>query len=222
MNTRKNQAALTTADKTALTNALLELKTTVPSQIGLTNRYDDYVQIHMDSMMLPDGNERKPSWSHKAPAFGPWHRALLRNLELDLQQAAGDTTLSLPYWDWTINQSADSVPGSPWSDDFMGKMDATTDTVMTGPFRQGVWVLNVLEAGETDTMLKRALGRIQFQSPNPGAQAATLPTPINVSNALLETLYDSSHWNQGATPSYRDRRPATLEVEEGPFPAHGG
>ncbi len=205
MNVRKNQADLTAAEKTAVTNALVKLKTTVPSQIGLTNRYDDYVQIHMDSMMLPNGHDRIPSWAHQAPAFGPWHRALLRNLELDLQAASGDSTLSLPYWDWTVNQSADAVTGSPWTDDFMGKMDPTTDTVMTGPFREGVWVLNVLEEGDTDTMLKRALGRIPFQPSDPRAQAATLPTATNVSNALLETPYDSSHWNQGVTPSFRDR-----------------
>src|SRR3954469_4885300 len=109
MNVRKNQATLTAADKAAVVNAFVRLKTAVPSQIGLTNRYDDYVQIHMDSMMLPDGSERVPSWAHRAPAFGPWHRALLRNLELDLQAAAGDPNLALPYWDWTVNQSPAAV-----------------------------------------------------------------------------------------------------------------
>ncbi len=123
MNIRKNQASLTTVEKTAFVDAVLKLKTTVPSQIGLANRYDDYVRIHMDSMMLPDGSDRVPGWAHRGPAFGPWHRALLRNLELDLQAAAGDPNLALPYWDWTVNQSPAAVAGSPWTDDFMGKMD---------------------------------------------------------------------------------------------------
>jgi tyrosinase len=202
---RKNQASLTTAEKAAFVNALLKLKTVVPSQIGLTNRYDDYVQVHMDSMMLPDGSMRMPGWAHQAPAFGPWHRVLLRNLELDLQQAAGDPTLSLPYWDWTVDQSPDAVPGSPWTDDFMGAMDATTDVVTSGPFRQGTWVLNVLEDGETDTMLRRALGRIPFQPTDPRAQAGTLPTAANVTNAKAETPYDGPQWNKGVSPSFRDR-----------------
>lgn len=214
MNTRKNQALLTLPEKTALVNALVQLKTNVPSQIGLTNRYDDYVQIHMDSMMLPDGSMRNPGWAHQAPAFGPWHRALLRNLELDLQQAGNDPTLSLPYWDWTVDQSPNVVTGSPWTDDLMGQMDATTDTVTSGPFRQGAWVLSILESGDTDTMLKRALGRSQFQPSN--AQAPTLPTPTNVANALLETPYDNSHWNRGTTPSFRDR----LEGWHGPGSIH--
>ena len=205
MNVRKNQASpsFTTADRTAFVDAVLKLKTTVPSQIGLANRYDDYVQIHMDSMMLPDGSDRVPGWAHRGPAFGPWHRALLRNLELDLQAAAGDPNLTLPYWDWTVNQSPAAVVGSPWTDDFMGKMDATTDAVTTGPFRQGVWVLNIQQMGETDTMLRRALGRPAFQQP--GTTAPTLPTPTNVSNALLETPYDSPPWNDGTSPSFRDR-----------------
>lgn len=204
MNTRKNQALLTAPEKARLVDGFTKLKTTVPSQIGLTNRYDDYVQIHMDSMMLPNGNDRIPSWAHSGPAFGPWHRALLRNLEIDLQLAVGDATLSLPYWDWTVNQSASAVAGSPWTDDFMGAMDTTTDSVMTGPFRQGVWVLNILESGgSTDTMLKRALGRAAFQHPQ--AIAGTLPTASNVTNALFETPYDSATWGKGSTPSFRDR-----------------
>ncbi|MEI8368259.1 MAG: tyrosinase family protein [Planctomycetia bacterium] len=214
MNVRKNQASLTTGEKTAFVNAVLKLKTTVPSQIGLTNRYDDYVQIHMDSMMLPDGSDRVPGWAHRGPAFGPWHRALLRNLELDLQDAAGDPNLSLPYWDWTVNQSPDAVVGSPWTDDFMGQMDPTTDVVKTGPFRQGVWVLNVRQMGISDTMLRRALGRSVFQTT--GTTAATLPTPTNVGNALLETPYDSPAWSVGAAPSFRDR----IEGWHGPGSIH--
>src|SRR5690349_18820945 len=111
MNTRKNQATLPPAEKTAFINAVLRLKNSVPSQMGLANRYDDDVQIHIDSMMLPDGSDRVPRWAHRGPAFGPWHRALLRNLELDLQQAANDPALSLPYWDWTANQSTGAVAG---------------------------------------------------------------------------------------------------------------
>ncbi len=205
MNTRKNQAKLSLAEKTTFVNALLKLKTSVPSQIGLTNRYDDYVQIHMDSMMLPDGSNRVPGWAHRGPAFGPWHRALLRNLELDLQLAASDPTLALPYWDWTVDQSASADPGSPWTDDFMGKMDPTTDTVTSGPFIQGVWKLNVLEMGDTETVLKRALGRSAFQPTGPPFPINSLPTPTNVANTKLETPYDSAPWNTGAHPSFRDR-----------------
>src|SRR5205823_10915317 len=105
------------------------------------------------------------------------------------------------YWDWTANRSNAPVTGSPWTDDLMGKMDASTDAVMTGPFRNGVWKLNVLMGGST--FLTRALGRSQFQTPL--QRAATLPTTANVTGALGETPYDSAPWNQGVNPSFRDR-----------------
>ena len=41
--------------------------------------------------------------------ISPWHRALLRNLELDLQAAAADPTLSLPYWDWTTDRDVNRM-----------------------------------------------------------------------------------------------------------------
>ena len=207
MNTRKNQAALSAAEKQAFVNALLALKTTVPSQIGLTNRYDDYVQIHVDSMMTT------PGWAHRAPAFGPWHRILLRNLELDLQ--AVDPSVSLPYWDWSVDVSNGTVPGSPWTDDFMGKMPANTASVTSGPFRANhQWPINIREPGDTSTALIRALGRTQFQDPN--AQVATLPTPANVQGALQETPYDRAPWRDGVQPSFRDR----LEGWHGPGSLH--
>ena len=194
MNIRKNQARLSTAEKTAFVNAILQLKTATPSQMGLANRYDDYVQIHMDSMMLRDGSDRVPGWAHRGPAFGPWHRALLRNLELDLQDAAKDPAITLPYWDWTVNQTADPAAGSPWTDDFMGRMDASTDIVNSGPFRQGNSVLNVLEAGTNESFLRRALGRGQFQPNQPPFPIATLPTSANVSTGKHEVPYDSAPW----------------------------
>jgi tyrosinase len=216
MNIRKNQARLSTAEKTAFVNSILQLKTATPSQMGLANRYDDYVQIHMDSMMLPDGSDRVPGWAHRGPAFGPWHRALLRNLELDLQDAANDSAITLPYWDWTVNQTASPAAGSPWTDDFMGQMDASTDIVNSGPFRQGNWVLSVLEAGTNESFLRRALGRGQFQPNQPPFPIATLPTPANVSTGKQEAPYDSAPWARGANPSFRDR----LEGWHGPGSIH--
>lgn len=202
MNTRKNQATLSTAEKAAFVNAVLKLKSSMPSQLGLASRYDDYVQIHSESMMT------NPSWAHRGPAFGPWHRALLRNLELDLQHASNDPGIALPYWDWTTDQMTDTSPGSPWTDDFMGKMDPATDIVTSGPFRQGSWTLTITEmgmgmGGNNDPMLRRAMGRAQFQ--DPGSAVNSLPTSQNVVSALQETPYDSPQWAMGSIPSFRDR-----------------
>lgn len=190
MGCRKNQAAMTPTERAAFVDAVLALKTTVPSQLGLGNRYDDYVRIHMDSMAAGAG------WAHRGPAFGPWHRELLRRFEKDLQ--AVDPSVSLPYWDWTVQNSADpAAPGSPWTADFMGGDGDQGDDakVTTGPFRSGAWTVDLVEGGGPD-YLQRDLA---------GALAPTLPTPANVTGCLTETPYDAPPWDRFVNPSFRDR-----------------
>jgi len=198
MGCRKNITSLTSGERTSFVNAVVKLKTQVPSQLHPGDptlfRYDDYVEMHMNSMMLMNGSDRVPGWAHRAPAFFPWHREMLRHFEKDLQ--AIDPTVSLPYWDWTVDQSNTALP---WTDDFMGAMGAD-DRVTTGPLRSGVWVKKVMESGDSDPDLRRALGRTAF-----GAGATTLPTASDVSGALGETPYDRSSWGQGDNPSFRDR-----------------
>src|SRR2546421_4655725 len=207
MGCRKNQANLTPAEKTAFVNAVLALKAK-PSQLHpgdpTSNRYDDYVEVHMNAMMLPNGSMRVPGWAHRGSAFFPWHRELLRRFELDLQ--AIDPSVTLPYWDWTVNNSSDPVPGSPWTDDFMGQKNPNDDKVISGPFKAGSWTLNVREPGNNDPDLRRALGRAQFQQPN--AQVSALPTNAQVSGptgALAVTPYDVTNWDMVAQPSFRNR-----------------
>ena len=95
---RKNQATLTRAEKTAFVNAVLALKQN-PSLLHPENsslsRYDDFVEVHLNAMMVMMNNQ--PSWAHQGPVFGPWHRVLLRQFELELQQIFGETI----SWDQT-------------------------------------------------------------------------------------------------------------------------
>jgi hypothetical protein len=192
MGCRKNQANLTPAEKTAFVNAVLKLKNNVPSQMGLANRYDDYVQVHMNAMMAT------PGWGHQLPAFLPWHRQLLRHFELDLQQI--DPTVTIPYWDWTVDQDPNS-PTSPFTNDFMGGDGDPGDDykVKTGPFASagGQWNLNVVQAGDTAPYLRRQFGV------TPGG--STLPTPAQLSVALNETVYDVSPWTSGSASGFRNR-----------------
>ena len=108
MGCRKNQATLSPGEKAAFVNAVIALKA-APSLAGLASRYDDFVQEHVDSMT--GGN----AWAHRRPAFLPWHREYLRRYELALQEH--DPGVTLPYWDWTVDNSAAS---SIWNADFMG------------------------------------------------------------------------------------------------------
>ena len=94
---RKNQSTLTSTEKARFVAAVLALKA--------SGAYDTYVQQHMNFM----------SSAHRASAFLPWHREYLRRFELDLR--AIDASVTLPYWDWTVDNSATA---SLWADDFMG------------------------------------------------------------------------------------------------------
>jgi tyrosinase len=157
---RKNQAALTAAEKSRFVAAVLALKA--------NGTYDQYVDDHRNYM----------SSAHRGPAFLPWHREFLRRFELDLQ--AINSLVTLPYWDWTVDNSPTS---SLWADDFMGGNGRPTDGhVMSGPFAfsTGNWTLAV-----DGPALRR---RFAVSIP-------TLPTPSDVTNALATVPYDLSPYN---------------------------
>ena len=98
MGTRRNQASLTADDRQRYIDAVLQLKA--------NGDYDRYVQWH-----------RELFWSgiHHSAMFLPWHRELILRFERDLQ--AIDSTVDLPYWDWTQDRSTSA---SPWMESFLG------------------------------------------------------------------------------------------------------
>lgn len=200
MGLRKNQASLSAAERQAFVNAILKLKHEVPSQMGLTNRYDDYVQVHMNSMMA------SPGWAHQLPAVWPWHRELLRHFELDLQQI--DPTVTIPYWDWTVDQNP-AAPTSPFRADFLGgDGNPAQDTkVTTGPFAEagGQWHLNVITGDpapvapgdpprDNTTYLRREFG----------VNVGTLPSATQVNVAMNKTVYDAAPWNTTSANGFRN------------------
>ena len=96
-----------------------------------------------------------------------------------------DPTVSLPYWDWTVDNSKSS---SLWGSSFMGGDGSPNerDRVTTGPFASNNgWLLTILPSGETDPFLKRALGR-----------ASQLPTSTDVNKALQYLPYDLEPWDE--------------------------
>lgn len=194
MGCRKNQATLTVAEKAAFVSAVLALKNNVPSQMGLTNRYDDYVQTHMNAMMA------NPGWGHQLPAFLPWHRELLRHFELDLQ--AIDPTVTIPYWDWTVDQDPNG-PTSPFTPDFLG---GDGDPVTTGAFAaaNGKWPMAVQSDGFT--VLRR-----QFAVNTP-----TLPTPAQLGVALADATYDVAPFTRGSPSGFRNHLEGWIASGGGP------
>jgi tyrosinase len=170
---RKNQSSLTAREKEEFVAAVKQLKKT--SRPGATTSiYDEYVLIHREAMLI--------GAIHDGPAFLPWHREFLRRFEEDLQ--AVNPSVTLPYWDFTVDNLATS---SLWSDDFLGGNGDPADRniVKTGPFRQGEWKL---EFDGPD--LKRDFGGF------PGAP--TLPTAADVQATLEVRTYDADPWNRNS------------------------
>ncbi|KAI8055761.1 hypothetical protein BDF22DRAFT_671988 [Syncephalis plumigaleata] len=72
-------------------NAVLELKRRRDGDLSI---YDRFVQVHLDNTDV----------AHGVPSFLPWHRKFIRDFELALQRI--DPSVSLPYWDWSLDSQA--------------------------------------------------------------------------------------------------------------------
>jgi tyrosinase len=198
VNIRKSASRLTTAEKKAFVDAVIALKHK-PSRLHPTDaersRYDDFVQVHLDAMMVMMHTPPAPSWGHQAAAFGPWHRALLLEFERELQ--AIDPLVTLPYWDWTT----DATPQSPlWKSDFLGGDGRASDGKVTdGAFAEsaGQWVIRVTDNEDDPSFLRRGLARAD--------DADALPTADAISRVMARPAYDVAPWED----SLRNQNSAT-------------
>ncbi|MBK5344556.1 tyrosinase family protein [Pseudomonas sp. TH49] len=183
MDIRRNHRDMTPQQKSAFINAILILKNNVDSVLrpGEQSRYDDFVQIHKNSMGL--GNPLIPN-PHQSPLFYPWHRILLRQFERALQLAANDPGITLPYWNWQLT-GADN----PFTSNFMGSNGdgLQEQRVTSGPFsnEQSQFVVRVWDEGTGNPGILRNLGA-----------SGVLPTPLQVIATLNRTPYwlEQSGW----------------------------
>lgn len=158
MGVRKNQSTLTADEKARFIAAVLQLKA--------NGTYDRYVAQHRDLFFTE---------VHGTAFFLPWHREFLRRFELDLQRI--DPSVTLPYWDWTVDRSPAS---SLWSADFMGGDGDDNGRVTTGPFAfsTGQWNLIITDPPfDPGPALRRALG------------SGSLPRASQVNATLARTSY---------------------------------
>ena len=192
-------AELTSSERTAFVNAMLDLKT-APSKIsaaatavtaggGTPNRYDDYVWMHSTVNF----------GAHFGSGFGPWHREYLRQFEFDLRQVSANPDIVIPYWDWTTGR-ASGDPNWPFTDDLMGPLGNATGAVPSGPFSNpATWRMNIRR------MVFRDDGLAQVLDPNlrlrrrPATVAAgfNLPSAANARTGVAQaTPYDVSPYNE--------------------------
>lgn len=186
MGIRKNQSSLTAPEKAAFVAAVKALKA--------NGDYDIFVAQHRAAFMASPNDP-----AHRGPAFLPWHREYLRRFELALQQI--DPSVSIPYWDWTVDRTAGA---SLWAANFMGgNGTGASRQVTTGPFAfsTGEWNLTVRDPGDTITFLTRAFGAM-----------GSLPTQSAVDAAKNVVPYDSSPWNSNSSTntSFRNRLEAVI------------
>lgn len=178
---RKNAKSLSRDEKKAFVEALLQLKK--------EGRYDEYVHWHhavMKPTIFPyepkDGAYR--NGAHRGPAFLPWHREFLLQVEADLRSI--NSALFIPYWDWTEDAEGSPLNSSIWEDDFLGGngVEANNWEVATGPFAysNGNWPIPEDHDGP-------ALRR-QF-----GGSSPTLPTKEDLALAMAEGFYDTPPFN---------------------------
>ncbi|MEV7414451.1 tyrosinase family protein [Streptomyces sp. NPDC089919] len=177
MYTRRNHKHLTRAQKQAFVAAVLELKR--------NGTYDDLVRTHQRYFVPDDDDGLRVG--HMTPSFFPWHRRYL--LEFENALRALDSSLSVPYWDWTT----DNTPAAAlWGEDFLGGTGRAGDRqVMTGAFayERGNWPIRV---GVTDGhYLTRNLGRPD--------RPIALPTAAELQWAVEDPVYDASPWDSTAS-----------------------
>jgi len=187
MGLRKNQATLTTAEKTAFVEAVLAQKQR-PSRLhpgaADRSRYDDFVEVHLNAMAVMMETPPAPSWGHMAAAFGPWHRVLLLQFERELQ--AVDASVTIPYWDWTVDNA---VTSSLWHADFLGGNGSGVNHAVTdGQFAgaAGRWPITVKDDPGARDFLTRQLGA--------RSDARRLPSAARQSQVLALTPYDTAPW----------------------------
>ncbi|MFI8833311.1 tyrosinase family protein [Streptomyces afghaniensis] len=180
---RRDAGTLTKAEKRRFVKALLEVKR--------RGEYDEFVRMHVE-YFSSDG-EHGLRAAHMAPSFLPWHRRFLLDLERALRRV--DSSVTVPYWDWTRYRTTTSAP---WTADLLGGNGRRSDhQVMTGPFayREGNWPIKV---AVTDAVfLTRDLGR--RRSP------IDLPTKSELEWALKDPVYDVAPWDSTVTRGFRNK-----------------
>lgn len=236
---RKNVKDLTPAEKQAYVGAILKAKSTPdPNHPGLSY-YDAFVKTHLDAFACDQGWNQGNNWAgaaHNSPTFLPWHRELLDKFEKTLQTVSGNSSITIPYWDWTDPASTKAV----FSPDFMGGNGEPSQgyAVTTGPFRKGAWTITV-----TDSSAALASQGDNIAPPKPylvrrfGAFAGKtigLPTLSQVAGAVHVHGFDTAPYNaqseltssfRNIVEGWRQAQPATcvqgyLQQNSAPGAAH--
>jgi tyrosinase len=177
----------------------------IPGPSRPLSTYDLFVVWHhtaMTTMTPPNQNDRNAA--HRGPVFGPWHRFMLRQLELNFQRVLNKATFALPYWDWAADGQltpAQQLNSPLWKAAAIG---GSGSPVTTGPFKfdaadpQSFRVRIEADANGQLVQTNRGLRR------RLGVGVTNLPKKSETTAALALTPYDASPWST-ASSGFRNR-----------------
>ena len=176
--------------QTGVTTSMLS----IPGPNRPVSTWDRFVAWHHAAMGV----------AHRGPLFLPWHRLMLRTLELLLGQAINDPAFGLPYWDWAadgeLTTQAQRLNAPVWNDTCMGRAS-------TAPGRFTLTAFPILlEANATGSLVqtRHALRRnrgVGFQ----GFSNPPLPKRAETAAAIGATPYDVAPWNTSSGSGFRNR-----------------
>ncbi|SUS05695.1 conserved hypothetical protein [uncultured Defluviicoccus sp.] len=159
MRVRKNAKQLTSTERNLFIQAIQGLKArNSVLHPGSQSRYDDFVEVHLMAMMSI------PNWGHGDSAFLPWHREMLFQFEQELRSVPGCASVTIPYWEWTREQSAANA-GFPFTNDFIGQNGQAAapnrvlyDAAAGGLFNPETWDAVVKDDPGDSADLRRRFG----------------------------------------------------------------
>jgi len=156
MTTRKEIGSLLPNELLALRSALLKYQTR--SGAG---GYVDLAGFHG----IPRG-----LCQHDNPLFLPWHRIYISTFEKALQ--AIDSTVSLPYWDWTSAESLQHGMPPAYTDATFVDTDGQTkrNPLLSGPREDGA-TLTVRHTNKTTDLVISAAGSVPLAQKQPNFQS---------------------------------------------------
>jgi tyrosinase len=203
--TRPN-VATNAAARTKYANGvkLLKAETTGPTTTSLgipgpgakVSTYDLFIVWHhvaMSTLTPPTQNDRNAA--HRGPVFFPWHRFMLRQLELNLQRVLNDSSFGLPYWDWAADgqlTAAKQKTAPVWQANAFGGQG---NPISTGPFAPAQFMVKI-EANSSGTLVQTNHGLRRAFGVN---GATTLPKRVNTAGSLAETAFDLSPWSTASS-----------------------
>ncbi|MGM8909244.1 tyrosinase family protein [Psychrobacter sp. 1U1] len=245
MTCRKNVNSLTTEEKAAFINAIKLMKAELYAYVDdendaahvralyplINNTYDKYVLDHYMAMnwATPGGwdwalDPMSPSLfmirngAHRGPAFLPWHRAYIRQFELDLDRLVPGVTL--PYWNWAAD-AADPMNAAVWANDLMGgNGSGAGNFVQDGPFRADIWDIVVVDVDFRDLDLTNPQVRIDedlVRRFGASVRAPNLPTQDHVDEIQAITPYDSADFDR-VSIGYRAANEGRMALASGNSP----